>query len=76
MELLIFTLIIVYFVIDYFVAEKFEKIANEKGHKGYLGWCFWLGIAGWAMVIALPDRGMNTTAEGLAPIENDELPDL
>lgn len=44
------------FVIQMLVASKFETIARMKGHSGYFGWCVWLGLIGWAMVIALPDR--------------------
>ena len=47
---------IVFLVIGMFAAQKFESIANMKGHEGYFWWCFWLGFVGWAMVIALPDR--------------------
>ena len=49
-------LIIVYLVLDVAISRKFDLIALEKGHSGYFGWCFFLGVAGWAMVIALPDR--------------------
>ena len=44
-------------LLHWFIARKFENIANMKGHKGYLGWCFFLGLIGWLMVVALPDRG-------------------
>ena len=47
---------VIYFVIAVKVSEKFESIAEMKGHNGYFWWCFWLGPVGWAMVIALPDR--------------------
>ena len=47
-----------YLVLEAAIAKKFELIAGEKGYDGYFWWCFWLGAAGWAMVIALPDRKM------------------
>ena len=43
-------------MISAITARKFDHIANAKGHSGYFGWCFFLGVIGWAMVIALPDR--------------------
>ncbi len=51
-------------------ASQFNKIAEMKGHSGYFWWCFWLGVAGWAMVIALPDRG------SVQPTAADDLPEL
>lgn len=59
-------------VIAYFAARKFEEIAEMKGHSGYFAWCFWLGIIGWCMVIALPDRS-NKTAEKAV---DESLPEL
>lgn len=42
-------------IVDIIVGFKFDSIAQEKGHEGYLGWCIIFGICGWMMVIALPD---------------------
>lgn len=45
-------------VINFLVAQKFEEIAFQKGYDTSihsLALCFWLGIAGWLYVIALPD---------------------
>jgi formate-dependent nitrite reductase membrane component NrfD len=64
--------VIIFFVIDINVSVKFEEIAKEKGHQGYFWWCFWLGIIGYCMVIALPDR--NPAEKETQTI--DELPDL
>ncbi len=47
---------IVVLTVSLITAAKFDSIAEMKGHSGYFWWCFWLGPAGWAMVIALPDR--------------------
>ena len=63
---------VVVIAINLIVASQFEKIAIMKGHQGYYFWCFLFGPAGWAMVIALPDR---KTAQG-APIADDALPEL
>lgn len=62
-------------VIDWFAAKQFHEIAKMKGHpeRKYLWWCFWLGMIGWLMVVALPDR-RNTPSN--TAISSDELPDL
>jgi len=45
-------------IIWYSVAQQFQRIAAMKGHNEikYLWWSFFLGPAGWLMVVALPDR--------------------
>ncbi len=48
--------IVIAVILDVIVALKFDRIAGMKGHTGYFLWCFLFGPAGWAMVIALPDR--------------------
>ena len=66
------------------VAAKFNSIAQEKGHSGYFWWCFLLGPAGWAMVIALPDRkGPHSSNDRPQPeqgqgkdIHDEDLPEL
>ncbi len=58
------------FTVSAVAAAQFNKIAEMKGHSGYFWWCFWLGAAGWAMVIALPDRG------SIQPAAVDDLPEL
>lgn len=44
--------------LDYIIAREFSMIANRKGFHGsrYLWWSFFLGLVGWLMVAALPDR--------------------
>ena len=65
--------------LDYYVAKQFEAVANAKGHYGkrYFHLCFWMGMMGYLLVIALPDRGnaVDPQANASAAI-NDELPDL
>lgn len=81
-------------LIDWIGACKFRDIAESKGHDGgtYFWWCFCLGVIGWAMVIALPDRKVkawtpeykdSTPEREDVPIyeykaskNDDELPDL
>lgn len=43
--------------ICYLIAKEFYNIAEMKGHseRKYLWIPFFLGVVGWAMVIALPD---------------------
>lgn len=77
----IFVAVSVVVILFALIAGKFEKIANMKGHNGYFWWCFLLGAAGWAMVIALPDRGASLSCDPLSadqPIQrlNDDLPEL
>lgn len=47
------------FVLSYFVAQWFYEVTEEKGYhdKKYFWICFWLGVIGYLLVIALPDRG-------------------
>ena len=46
-------------IINFITAFGFAHIAGEKGYSkvAYWFWCFLGGIAGWLMVVALPDRG-------------------
>ena len=56
----------------YLIAKEFYKVAQEKGYseKKYLWLPFLLGMIGYLLVIALPDRG------NIPKVINDELPDL
>ena len=54
--LILLVVLIVILFVNAKTSEKFEAIAEMKGHDGYFWWCFWFGPVGWAMVIALPDR--------------------
>lgn len=58
---IIIALAIIALIVLFLSAKIFADIANEKGFdgKGFFWWCFLFGIVGWAMVIALPDRGRN-----------------
>lgn len=56
---------------NYLIADQFGRIAIEKGYSYiYTIWCFMFTIAGYLMVIALPDRGNQNK------VVPDELPDL
>ena len=71
----ILLIVALFLVIDWFAAQQFHEIAKMKGHPEtkYLWWCFWMGIVGWAMVIALPDRSAQQTQPAVDP---EELPEL
>lgn len=58
--------------LDYFVAKWFFEAAEAKGYhdRKYFWICFWLGVIGYLLVIALPDRG------NVPQVISDELPDL
>ena len=47
--------------IQYFIAKQFESVAADKGYHGsrFFHLSFWLGLPGWILVAALPDRGNN-----------------
>lgn len=60
MEALSIIILLVYLVICIFAANKFQEIAEMKGHKErYWAWCFWLPFFGIPMVIALPDLNLH-----------------
>lgn len=71
MVILIISCIIVIFI-AFIAAKKFNEIAEMKGHTGYFAWCFFLGIIGYLMVIALPDRRSQDAGSDLS----DRLPEL
>lgn len=58
--------------VAYFMAKEFYRVAKDKGYpqKKYFWVCFLLGIVGYLLVIALPDRANSNKAF------SDELPDL
>ena len=70
----IFAIVVLFFVLDWFVAKRFDEIAQMKGQppEAYFWWCFWLGVIGWAMVIALPDRAGTSPKSADS---SDELPE-
>lgn len=72
MILLWIVVLIVILIVQYKVADEFYYVAIKKGYdeKKYFWYCFWLGIVGYLLVIALPD---NTNTENVV---NDELPEI
>lgn len=61
-----------YLTLDYFIAKWFSEAAEDKGYdnRKYFWICFWLGLTGWILICALPDRGVSSQ------VHPDELPDL
>lgn len=57
MEWVIICALIIAIIINLVVACEMKRIAESKGHSGrkYFNYSFWLGIAGWVIVAALPD---------------------
>lgn len=63
MEIFIVILAVVLLFVDYLVAGAFYDIAKMKGYNSrkYYWYCFFTGIAGYLMVIALPNKGGSAT---------------
>ena len=67
--------------IQYFIAKQFESVAADKGYQGsrFFHLSFWLGLPGWLLVIALPDRGSHNerfsqaTPESVADPQEKEI---
>ena len=70
MIIVIMVLVAVWLIICVLTASEFDSIAEKKGYSGYFKWCFWLGMIGWLMVIALPDK--KSTEEIKRTIQNYE----
>ena len=49
---------------NYYIASQFQMAAEEKGYKGtrYLWLCFFLGMVGYLLVIALPNKNTSVVA--------------
>lgn len=62
-------------VISWFLAQEFYKAAIMKGwnSKKYFWLSFFFGIAGYLLVIALPDRG---AVQQMSVMVSDDLPEL
>lgn len=57
--------------LNWYISKQFYEAAQAKGYndRKYFWICFWLGIVGYLLVIALPNNGSIMAM-------SDELPDL
>lgn len=62
--------ILVGLIVSWWVAGELQSIARDKGYEGkeYFWLPFLFGPAGWAIVIALPDKKMNETLTSIASL--------
>lgn len=65
--------IIAFFVINWFAAGEFYKLAEDKGYhsRKYFWWAFLVPLVGYILVAAMPDRGGDPRT-----VYNQDLPDL
>ena len=72
MALIYFLIFVFWIFVASYLANEFDEVAQAKGYhdRKYFRICFWLGLFGYLLVIALPNR-----SNALQPI-SDELPDL
>lgn len=65
--------IVIFYVINWFAAGEFFKIAEDKGYhsKKYFWWAFLMPVVGYLLIIAMPDR-----AQYQRSVYNQDLPEL
>jgi len=65
--------LILFFVINWFAAGEFYKIAEDKGYhsRKYFWWAFLVPVVGYLLIVAMPDRGGDQRT-----VYNQDLPDL
>ena len=74
--------LIIILIINNYIASQFQEVAEKKGYTEtkYKWICFFFGIAGMLLVVALPDLKLRqSVSEKTIPkkaVNNDELPDL
>ena len=75
--LFILMFLAIVFVISYLVADEFYDVALAKGYESrkYFWIPFWLGLPGWLLVIALPNKD-TPAVNNSAPVNLNELPKL
>ena len=64
--------------INYLMAREFQRAAEAKGftEKKYLWICFFLGLPGYLLVIALPNKNSGVALPNNAASLPDEIPTL
>lgn len=75
MVILYLICLIVSIIIQYYVAKQFQSVAEDKGYEGdrFFHLPFWLGLPGWILIAALPDRN-NTNNPTI--IDEDSKPTI
>ena len=75
---MIIVMIIVFIVFDVLIAAAFQEISEMKGYteRKYFWYSVFFTLAGWLMIVALPDRKQKTVEEADHNRESEELPDL
>lgn len=70
--LLSLAVIVALLYLQYIIAKEFYSAAVTKGYNNrkYLWYCFFLGMIGYLMVIALPNKIVTTNQSA------DELPEI
>ncbi len=77
--LFVYLLVVILVIwLNWYIANQFYDAAKAKGYNNrkYLWICFWLGVVGYLLVNALPDRGSMTDLRNNIAVCYDELPDL
>lgn len=71
--ILVIVPLILFFVVNWFAAGEFYKIAEDKGYhsRKYFWWTFLVPIVGYILIAAMPDRGVDQRT-----VYNQDLPDL
>lgn len=61
----IIVMVVISLVVDMVISSLFGMIAEMKGHSRqmYRWICFFLGLPGWIMVAALPDRAKKSKSK-------------
>lgn len=82
----ILVLLVVYLIINVIIASYMKQVAYLKGYDDNahaFALCFWLGLAGWIYVAALPDLIARKNQEAIADLlannsaqVSEELPEL
>ena len=69
--------VIVAILLDVLVAYEFSNIALAKGYENnmkYMLYCIFCTIAGWLMVVALPDKNTSGTSATNSSESNETVP--
>ena len=65
--------VVIFFVVNWFAAGEFYKLAEDKGYhsRKYFWWAFLVPVVGYILIAAMPDRGVDQRT-----IYNQDLPEL